>query len=282
VSNPGREALTWIVNDADTATAMALSVAAVERGDNVVALTRRVERLEHLSAAHGQRVQVIPTGAEDRGRLEQAIADAVEVFGRLDVLANVSFYDTRGIVAELSSGEVRKVFEANVFGSLDVLRATLPVFRAQRFGHVVQASPNDGGITQPSTGLLTATVFAMDGFTGVLAKELAPFGVQVSLVDLPLAATRSRMAAVDDVVDDITSSPTSLSDQGAAAVALILATVDAKLPPERFVGSREAGEDVRVARPRLSTAKTSDEGGGESRTPFVACPALMRAEGSRS
>ena len=87
--------------------------------------------------------------------------------------------------ASVFAQDARTVIELNVLGVLNVLRAVLPVLRAQRSGHVLQASPSYDEIGRPGAGLLSASVFAVDGLTDSLSQEVRPRCIQVNMVDTP-------------------------------------------------------------------------------------------------
>ncbi|MFD0531485.1 SDR family NAD(P)-dependent oxidoreductase [Kitasatospora arboriphila] len=126
-------------------------------------------------------------------RDERAVRDAVDStlarFGRIDVVANNAGYGLFGAVEEASDTQVRAVFDTNVFGVLNVLRATLPVLRAQRSGHVLQGSSVYGQSAHPGVGLLAATKHAVEGLSDALAAEVAPLGIKVTLIQPGLTAT---------------------------------------------------------------------------------------------
>ncbi|MFC7582669.1 SDR family NAD(P)-dependent oxidoreductase [Nonomuraea antimicrobica] len=104
-------------------------------------------------------------------------------FGRIDVVVNNAGYGLVGAVEEVSDKAARDLFDVNVFGVLNTLRATLPTLRAQRSGHVLNISSVAGFATAPSSGLYGATKFALEGISEALHGELAPLGVRVTIVE---------------------------------------------------------------------------------------------------
>ena len=242
---PGRPC-TWFIPDADTGVALALSTAAAGRGDNVVALARDIGPLQHLVELHDERVRVVAADIRDQSQLQNAVSETVAAFGRIDVVANTTFHDVAGAVEEVDAQQATAVIELNILGLLNVLRVVLPVLRAQGSGHIVQASPSYDDIGSPGAGLLSASVFAIDGLTDSLAGELRPLGIQVTLVDTPPTTARApselaagRIAAYDPVLrQDRDASlqwdPLALSN-AAIGVAAILAVVDTEDSPLRLV-----------------------------------------------
>jgi NAD(P)-dependent dehydrogenase (short-subunit alcohol dehydrogenase family) len=86
-------------------------------------------------------------------------------------------------VEEASDAAVRAVYETNVFGTLNVLRAVLPVMRAQRSGRIVNISSIGGFVGSPGWGIYNSTKFALEGISEALAREVAPLGVTVTIVE---------------------------------------------------------------------------------------------------
>lgn len=268
-----RQPRTWFIPEADTGIALALSTRALGRGDNVVALARDTAPLQHLVDTHGARVRVIVADVRDQAPLDEAVAEAVASFGRIDVVANTTFHDTVGAVEEVDPEDARTVIELNVLGVLNVLRAVLPVLRAQRSGHVLQASPSYDEIGGPGAGLLSASVFAVDGLTDSLAQELRPLGIQVTLVDTPPAAARATSSPTSRHIVDYDSTLREAPDASLqwsvsaltntdVGVAAILAVADVEESPLHLVAEHPAAE-------------SRDD--RQTRT-LVACPALLMAQ----
>lgn len=104
-------------------------------------------------------------------------------FGRIDVLVNNAGYGYLSAVEEGEDDEVRAMFEANVFGLANVTKAVLPGMRARRRGHVVNISSQGGLVGFPGIGYYNATKFAVEGLSEALAKECAPLGIKVTVVE---------------------------------------------------------------------------------------------------
>ena len=84
---------------------------------------------------------------------------------------------------EASDATARAVYETNVFGALNVIRAALPRLRAQRSGRIINISSIGGFVGSPGWGIYNSTKFAVEGFSEALAKELAPLGISVIIVE---------------------------------------------------------------------------------------------------
>lgn len=151
------------------------------RGWNVVATMRRPETGAALAALDN--VLVTRLDVQDRASIEAAVADAIARFGRIDVLVNNAGFGLSGVFEATPRAKVLEQFEVNVFGVMDVTRAILPHFRANRSGVIVNISSGAGVFTLPTLSLYCASKFALEGFSEALAYELAGLGVAVKIVE---------------------------------------------------------------------------------------------------
>jgi NAD(P)-dependent dehydrogenase (short-subunit alcohol dehydrogenase family) len=148
------------------------------RGWNVVATMRRPEAGRALAALDN--VLVTRLDVQDRASIDAAIAAGIARFGRIDVLVNNAGF---GVFEATSRQRMLEQFEVNVFGLMDVTRAILPHFRANRSGVIVNISSSGGVFALPMTSLYNASKFALEGFSESLAYELAGLGISVKIVE---------------------------------------------------------------------------------------------------
>jgi NAD(P)-dependent dehydrogenase (short-subunit alcohol dehydrogenase family) len=161
-----------------------LAVTALDRGDRVVATARRPEQLQDLVTKYGDRVRTAALDVTDPAAARAAVDVAVEEFGRLDVVANNAGYANSAPIEEMAEADFRAQIETNLFGVVNVTRAALPVLRAQRSGIFLQFSSIGGRVGgTPGMGAYQTAKFAVEGFSEVLAGEVAPFGVRVVIVE---------------------------------------------------------------------------------------------------
>ncbi|GGJ28085.1 SDR family NAD(P)-dependent oxidoreductase [Streptomyces brasiliensis] len=121
---------TWLITGATSGIGRELTVQALEAGENVAALARNIAGLAELQEAHPDHLLAIDTDVRDEAAVAAAVDRAVTRFGRIDVVANNAGYGLFGAVEESTDAQARSVFDTNVFGVLNVLRATLPVLPA--------------------------------------------------------------------------------------------------------------------------------------------------------
>lgn len=175
------------------------------------------------------------------------LSQAVNTFGGLDVVANNAGYGLFGAVEESTDEQARAIFDTNVFGLLNVLRATLPVLRAQRSGQILQGSSFYGRVAHPGVGLLTATKYAVEGLTDALVGELQPLGIKVTLVEPGPTATAfgtnfEHAGEIGDYDQTVRAAQKASAEMPAESfndpdrvAAAILSAVDAEPPPLRLV-----------------------------------------------
>ncbi len=173
----------WLVSGAARGLGRAISEAVLEAGDRLVAGAREPSRLDDLAARHGERLRVVPLDVTDEAAAGRAVALATREFGRLDVLVNNAGYGRTAPFEQMAADEFRAQIETNLFGVVNLTRAALPVMRAQRAGHVFQVSSVGGRSSTAGLSAYQAAKWAVGGFSDVVGKEAAPFGVRVCTLE---------------------------------------------------------------------------------------------------
>ncbi len=185
----------------------------------VVATARRAEALNDLQAALKLSLDVTqPDSVND------AVAHTLQQFGRIDVLVNNAGYALRGALEEVSVEQVQQMFDVNVFGALRMIQTIAPHMRQQRSGRIINISSIAGKCSTPANGTYSATKFALEALSDALRLELAPFGIQVVVVE-PGAIKTHFDETAQAHAQDILSNPASpyqplyqKSDQFAASM----------------------------------------------------------------
>lgn len=172
----------WFITGASRGLGRAFAEAALAAGDRVVAVARTTSALEPVAAEHGDRLLVLPLDVTDRAAVHATVERAVRHFGRLDIVVNNAGYLAMGMVEEFDEATARAQLDTNFFGALWVSQAVLPTLRAQGSGHIVQISSIGALAGFASTGLYSASKFALEGMSEALAAEVADFGVKVTIV----------------------------------------------------------------------------------------------------
>ncbi|MEV0065711.1 SDR family NAD(P)-dependent oxidoreductase [Amycolatopsis sp. NPDC050768] len=168
----------------------ALAVAALEAGHRVVATARRSGAVADLVSAYPESARAVALDVRDPEAAADAVQVAVDEFGRLDGVINNAGYANVSSLEDTPLADFRDQVETNLWGTVHVSRAALPVFRKQGAGHVLQISSVSGRLA-PAAGLgpYVTAKFALEGFSEALALETAGFGVRVTVVEAGSMAT---------------------------------------------------------------------------------------------
>jgi NAD(P)-dependent dehydrogenase (short-subunit alcohol dehydrogenase family) len=155
----------------------------LQRGDKVAATARNLDSLAGLSKKYGNALLPIKLDVTNRQAAFEAVQQAKDHFGRLDVIINNAGYGLFGTVEETTEEEARNQMDANFFGLLWITQAALPILREQRSGHIIQVSSVLGVVVLPILGVYNASKFAVEGLSETLAEEVKGFGINITLVE---------------------------------------------------------------------------------------------------
>lgn len=240
----------WFVTGCASGFGKALAEAALRRGDSVAVTDRSLDAVSGLAGQYPDTALALGLDVTRPDQVRSALDAAFARFGRIDVLVNNAGYGLLAAIEEASDTQIRHMFEVNFFGMLDVIRAALPRLREQGAGHIVNFSSVGGRVADPLVSLYAATKFAVEGMTEGLAKEVAPMGLKVSMVEPGSFGTGFGPNAVmadnalepykpvrDGMMAQIGSLKLGHPDDLAAA---IIEMVDSPNPPLRFVGGADA------------------------------------------
>jgi len=183
-----------------------IAKAALEAGDKVVATVR--SKPEILAAALNKHANllIVVMDVNNEDQIKEAVSESILVFGKIDVLVNNAGFGIISAIEEATDLEVKRQYETNVFGLLNVTRAILPYMRKERSGHIINFSSVFGFDAIPGWALYGSTKFAVEGLSKGLAAELAPFGIKVTAVEPGIFRTEFLSAesyvVSENVIDD--------------------------------------------------------------------------------
>jgi NAD(P)-dependent dehydrogenase (short-subunit alcohol dehydrogenase family) len=161
----------------------AIAEAVLEAGHQIVATARRPEQLDDLVAAHPDQVLALALDVTDPAAAEAAIAAGRERFDRIDVVVNNAGYANLAAVEDIDPDDFRAQVDTNLFGVVNVTKAALPVLREQGGGHVIQVSSIGGRLATAGLSAYQSAKWAVGGFSSVLAKEVEPLGIKVTVLE---------------------------------------------------------------------------------------------------
>ena len=235
---------TWFITGASKGLGLEFTRAALTRGDRVAAAARTSGGLGELAAEHGDRLLVLPLDVTDRAAVLGAVDRAAATIG-LDIVVNNAGIASYGFLEEFTEEQARAQLETNFFGTLWVGQAVLPHLRARGAGHIVQISSIGGLVGHAAVGLYAAGKWALEGMSEALAMEAAPFGVDVTIVELggywtdlytSMLATEPMPQYADQRAGlEKSFAENSVDSDPALAAEALLTLVDSDDPPLRLL-----------------------------------------------
>jgi len=175
-----------LVTGAATGLGKEMALYLAQRGFRVYATTRNPQQADELTALSRERqsdIRVLPLDVTNSESIEHAVQTIVTESGGIYGVVNNAGIGLRGYFEDLDDEEIRRLFDANVFGVMAVTKAVLPYMRTARRGRVVFISSIGGRIGSLGVSAYCATKFAVEGFGESLFQEVAPFGVKVVLIE---------------------------------------------------------------------------------------------------
>lgn len=174
----------WFVTGASRGLGLHLVSHLLERGDRVAATTRSAERLlAGLADVDTTELLPLELSLTDEVQVNSAVDQAAERFGRIDVVVNNAGYGILGAVEETTTEDIRAMFDVQLIGTWNVIRAVLPRMRAAGSGRILNVSSVVGLLAFPGWGLYSAAKFAIEGLSEALAGEVADHGIAVTVVE---------------------------------------------------------------------------------------------------
>ena len=254
----------WLITGAARGMGADFAKAALDAGHSVVASGREPSR---ISKALGDSDELLPVKLDvtSRGDAEAAVSAAVERFGRIDVLVNNAASFHAGFFEELTPQQMEQQLKTSLLGPMNVTRAVLPVMRKQRSGHIISISSSAGlAAGYEFMTAYAASKFALEGWMESLHVEVAPFGINTTIVNPGFFRTEllteqsttyadARIADYDkkraELLEYWKSQNGKQSGDPAKLAEALITIASEKKPPLRFIAGADAiaGAEQKVA-----------------------------------
>lgn len=250
----------WFITGSSSGFGRALAETVLQSGGRVAAAARDPEAVGDLMKACPQRCLALRLDVTVPEEVRSSLKKASEFFGRIDVVVNNAGYGAVGAIEEISRESLRRQFDVNFFGALDVIRAALPILRAQGSGHILNISSVAGFRAFGGSGIYSASKFALEAISEALAREVASLGIRVTIVEPGPFRTDFNGRSLDRPSDPMPEYRESAGkflqwlaemdgrqpgDPRKAALAM-MRVVQAENPPLRLVLGRRAVDGVRA------------------------------------
>jgi NAD(P)-dependent dehydrogenase (short-subunit alcohol dehydrogenase family) len=249
----------WFITGASRGFGAEIVEKALEGGHQVVATARNPQSITERFPDAGEALAAVAVDVTDESQIAAAVDAGLSRFGRIDVVVNNAGRGLLGAVEEASDAAARAVYDANVFGSLNVIRAVLPTLRRQRSGHIINLSSIGGFTSSAGWGIYSSTKFAVEGFSEALHQEVAPLGIHVTIVEpgyfrtdfLDASSLQTEANIIDDYAETSGATRAHAGDVNHAqpgdpvkAAAAIVNLASSPEPPLRIQLGRDAFEGV--------------------------------------
>ena len=241
----------FLITGVSSGLGRAFAAGALAAGHRVAGTVRRAADGAAFEAQAPGRAHAVVLDVTAFDAIPAAVAAAEAALGPVDVLVNNAGYGHEGVLEESSMDELRRQFDANVFGAVAMMQAVLPGMRARRRGHIVNVTSMGGFITMPGISFYCGSKFALEGISEALGKEVAAFGIRVTTLapgqfrtdwaGRSMARTPRSIDDYDAVMDPIRAARQAKSgnqpNDPARAADALLAVVASETPPARlFLG----------------------------------------------
>ncbi|MDZ4787505.1 MAG: oxidoreductase [Blastochloris sp.] len=267
---------TWLITGCSSGFGRALAEQVLQRGDKLLATARKPEQLADMQARYPETCQVARLDVTQLPDIHAALEHVQRIFGRLDVVVNNAGYGLLGALEEFSDEQMRRNMEVNFFGAVQVIREVLPIFRAQKSGHIINMTAAAAISNYAGFSIYGASKFALEGLSESVAAEGKSLGIKVTCVepgpfrtDFIKRSMERAPASITDYENTVGKFAGFLDkmdgkqpgDPTKAALAII-SCVDAEVAPLRLVLGKYAIDKVeRSSKMRLRELETWKEVG---------------------
>lgn len=249
----------WLITGCSTGIGREIARAALQAGHQVAVTARRIETVQDVADEYGEQARAIALDVTDTGQITAAVQTAQREFGGIDVLVNNAGHGYLSAVEEGEDLAVRKLFDTNYFGVVDMIKAVLPEMRERRSGHIVNISSMTGLVANPPNAYYSSTKFALEALTEALAAEVKPMGIKVTAIepgafrtDWAARSMQETHSTIDDYAENVGARKTLIKQfandlpgdpRKVAAAVLMVTGLDE--PPLRLLLGRDVLKAVR-------------------------------------
>lgn len=243
----------WLITGSSRGLGRAFAEAVLAAGHQLVATARKPEQLGDLKEQYGDRVSLVAVDVTRETDIRAAVRTAVDVYGRLDILVNNAGYGNTAPIEDVDEDDFRAQWETNFFGVFHGSRAAIPVMRAQGGGHIIQIASIGGRMGSPGMGAYQSAKWAVEGFSEVLSREVAPFGIKVTIIEpggfrtdwagssMTIAPMRDEyQSTIGTMIQLFRSNPQLIYGDPAKAAQALLQVAGEEQPPLRLLLGSDA------------------------------------------
>ncbi|HVJ53716.1 MAG TPA: SDR family oxidoreductase [Aliidongia sp.] len=187
---------TWFITGVTSGFGRHMTEQLLARGDRVAGTIRKLEPMRDLQSRYRDLLWLAYLDMTDRPSIRRVVNQAFADLGRIDVVVNNAGYGLIGAAEELTDEQIDHQIDTNLVGSIQVVRAALPHLRAQGGGRIIQLSSVGGQAVYPGGSLYHATKWGIEGFLEATMLDLAPFGIDITIVEPGGARTQFAFSSI--------------------------------------------------------------------------------------
>lgn len=174
---------TWFITGSSRGLGRSITAAVLAKGDNVAATARSPQQLEAFVKQYPDQILALQLDVNNKAQIHKAVEQTVKHFGSIDVLVNNAGFGITGAIEEFTDEQMKSQLDVNLYAPIEITRAVLPYLRKQRSGSIFNVSSVGGRVGSAGFSMYQAAKFGLQGFTEVLSKEVATFGIKVTSIE---------------------------------------------------------------------------------------------------
>ena len=183
---------TWFITGVSSGFGRQLTDQLLQRGDRVVGTVRDKSKVSDLLERYPESFYAEALDVTDTAGIREVVERSFAQMGRIDVIVSNAGYGLFGAAEELTDKQVEHIVATNLVGPIQFIRAALPHLRTQGGGRIIQISSYGGQVAFPGNSMYHATKWGIEGFVESVAQEVAPFGIEMTIVEPGGARTEFR------------------------------------------------------------------------------------------
>lgn len=172
----------WFITGTSKGMGLYLTKLLLSQGHKVIATSRNTDALIGQITENKENLYPLKLDITSDADVKEAIDEIVKKVGKIDVVVNNAGYSLVGSMEEMTDAEFRASMDVNLFGTVNVLRNVMPYLRKQKSGHIINISSGSGFVGNGRATSYNAAKFGIVGLTYGLQKEVADFGIKVTVV----------------------------------------------------------------------------------------------------
>ena len=181
---------TWLITGCSSGIGAGIAKAVLASGDQAIVTARKADKVKYFEEQYPTTALAVSLDVCDNNSIKEAVKAGLEKFGQIDVLVNNAGYGYRSAVEEGDINEVATLYQTNLFGPIELMKAVLPQMRERKSGAILNVTSIAAARSAVGSGYYASSKAALELLTNGLMKELAPLGIKAMVVQPGAFRTR--------------------------------------------------------------------------------------------